>query len=122
MDLLRRGVPHHLVDQLNGNTRLTADAFITPILDVIELLKNRHGDHDLMLGERRDRGRIVQQHVGVEYVNLTMCRFELSDFGGLGCSQRHVISSRGKLKIGSSGLNIVVTTSNDVIIVGKISG
>ena len=47
------------------------------VFDVIELFQNRHWNHDSMFRENRNRRRIVQQHVGVEYISLHTCRSEL---------------------------------------------
>jgi hypothetical protein len=61
---------------------------------VIELLKDGHRDDHLMLGEGGNGGRVMQQHIGIQDVDLPVCSVELGDFVGLGCSQRHIISSQ----------------------------
>ena len=48
-----------------------------PVFDVIEFFQNRHWNHDSMFRKSRNRRRIVQQHVGVEYISLHPCRCEL---------------------------------------------
>ena len=47
-----------------------------------------------MLGEGGNGGRVVQQHIGIQNIDLPVCSIELGYFVGLGCSQRHKISSQ----------------------------
>ena len=89
LNFLGRRVAHDFVDQLYGNTRLATHALVAPVLDVIEFFEHGHGNHDLVLCESGNCCGVMQQDVSVQYVDFSMCRFELGDFMSLGCNQRH---------------------------------
>ena len=76
LDLLGRGVIHHLVDHLDSDAGLAADGFVVPVLDVIQFLQDGHGNHDVVLLEGGYRRGVVQQDVGVQHIGLLDDRFK----------------------------------------------
>ena len=120
--LARRRTAHHFVYELNRYPRFAAHAFVTSILDVIEFFEDSHGDHHVMLGEGCHRSGVMQQYVGIQDVNLPVCSFELSDFVGLGCSQRHESSSGAKVKSKAWARGVAPHKAHATGSLGKILG
>ena len=111
LNFLWRGAADNFIDELNRDAGFAADALVAAVLNVVQLLQHRHGNHDLVLCKSGDGSGVVQQHVGVQYVNLAMCSFELGYLMGLGCSQRHESSSRDRLEKRRSARSVIERAS-----------
>ncbi|MNF55727.1 hypothetical protein D3C84_371990 [compost metagenome] len=66
-DIARRSVAQGLIDQANGLTAFGSDGVLA-ILELVQLLKHRHRNGDMVLFEVQQRIGVVDQYVGIEHV------------------------------------------------------